>query len=299
MRLGFVCVVAFLVAAAPAPAALRVVEIPGVRGDFVGSVRLADGGAIAATRSAVVRLRSDGLPSLAYGREGVVGGLSGVTAVMADPASGRAWVGTAGGAVLGFDRRGRRVGSARRVSGRVRALAVRGSSLAVLADGLTVFDGARAEGPMSIEGGCFGSLAYSAQDVLSVAGCSLLSLPSGERVELGDASRALLAPAPGGAACLALRRPAAVELGRWTGSGAPALTSVAVAGDLRAVAPLVSRGCAALVGSRVVQAAGGRATTTTLPRGVVASALFRCRKHVLVLGRRGRTAVVVVVPARA
>ncbi len=120
-----------------AQAAMRVVDVPGVSGravSIVAAARLADGGAIVAgtltpleprrarPRVVVVRLRHDGLIDTSFGESGVVtaqlargDGRAGsrATAVAADPASGRSWIGVAvggndAGAVLALDGRGRR-----------------------------------------------------------------------------------------------------------------------------------------------------------------------------------------------
>jgi hypothetical protein len=125
-------------AGADASAAMRVVDVPGVSGravSIVAAARLADGGAIVAgtltplsprrarPRIVVVRLRHDGLIDTSFGSSGVVttqlvrgDGRAGsrATAVAADPASGRSWIGVAvggnpAGAVLALDGRGRRV----------------------------------------------------------------------------------------------------------------------------------------------------------------------------------------------
>ncbi|MBA3329134.1 MAG: hypothetical protein H0T43_12620 [Solirubrobacterales bacterium] len=172
------------------------------------------------------------------------------------------------------------------------------TSLAVLSDGGVAIGAARRFGACPVRL-VVRTAALAAAGGLRGAGA--LALP-------GVTQRTVVAGAAGSAldVCLAMQRTDGVALARSglsdlrgaaTGDAPPAALPETVvpgiAGSLVAVVPTGATGCAALVaGERatLVQAGrdGGAAKVTRLPPGVRAAALFRCRRHVLVLGVRRR-----------
>jgi hypothetical protein len=100
--------------------------------------------------------------------------------------------------------------------------------------------------------------------------------------------------------CVGLERDGASRLVRVGASAAttlPARTWMPVAGTLAGVVPLGDRGCGALLlregrPARVLQASGGSAASVAeVPAGLRAGAIFRCKRHVLVVGTRRRDGV--------
>jgi hypothetical protein len=96
--------------------------------------------------------------------------------------------------------------------------------------------------------------------------------------------------------CAGIERDGATRLVRFGVAGAstlPARTWTPVAGTIAGVVPLGARACGALLlraggPARVLQVAIGDAepSLTDVPAGLRAGAIYRCKRHVLVVGTR-------------
>jgi hypothetical protein len=109
-------------------------------------------------------------------------------------------------------------------------------------------------------------------------------------------------------ACIASTDATRIAISPWGSGLASARSAGAPLGRLVALVPLGAGACSALIAgprgrATVAQmsAGDGRAVTTGLPRAVAPLTMFRCHRHLLVVGatgRRRRAAVIVAVPIR-
>jgi hypothetical protein len=146
-------------------------------------------------------------------------------------------------------------------------------------------------------GGEFGTAAVGPGCSASLVSYAPPAVPSAQPTLFGGVFPLIDLAGQGRDLCLTASGPSKTLLG----------TATAPAGRLIAATPLGDGACAALIkphgypAAMVLQARKGQhlANSYAIPRTVAPLGLFRCHQHLLVVGRRGRNAVVVVVPVTA
>lgn len=259
------------------------------------------------------------------------------TALAIDPANGDAWIGFAAGEhgrseIVALDGHGRllrrfgRAGVLHLGAGSPTALAWRGNRLLVAA-------GTRpcAGCVISVLNSTTGRLIHESRlDATYTSGKRTCTIAGVTSATFGLASGATLGtraasdrctgelivyspPQPPGTVPVLAPRPSPVVdvAGTCTAVSGPSGTVIGSAraprGQIVSVVALDDGACAALIipkgypAAMVLQAPSGQreANSYAIPTGISPLGMFRCHQHLLVIGKRGRTGVVVVVPVTA